>query len=208
MPGGRNKYTGPVNYSAEEVGGILNGSFYTTQGALPPAGSSSSSPNSGLLQTEYSTATSQSQKSPKNQFLQNPFTSFLPQQSAPVQVEQQRVQKRRRSLASDQQGVPFAKMMASLHRSPHPNPSPSNSAPSNPSESSPEISSQVQSIAEKVIDRLSDAEEKNILDIESIWPSFKRKESLSKEELFEAFPKIAEEVSIFILYLASKPLNR
>ena len=52
----------------------------------------------------------------------------------------------------------------------------------------------VQFIAEKVIDRLSDAEEKHIIDIQSVWPSFKSKEKLSKDELYEAFPKIAEEV--------------
>merc|ERR1711911_33085 len=52
----------------------------------------------------------------------------------------------------------------------------------------------VQFIAEKVIDRLSDAEEKHIIDIQGVWPSFKSKEKLSKDELYEAFPKIAEEV--------------
>ena len=48
MPGGRNKYTGPVNYSPEEVGGILNGSFYN-QLTLPsssPLSSTSPSPAS------------------------------------------------------------------------------------------------------------------------------------------------------------------
>ena len=185
MPGGRNKYTGPVNYSPEEVGGILNGSFYTaTNQMIPnPASSSQSSPNSGLLQ-EYSgpLLTNDSHKSQNNQktnqnFLQNAFAfaagrtqldtnqqNLLQQQQQ--QQQQQRNQKRRRSLASDQQGVPFAKMMASLHRSPRENLQ--SSPPKSDSVSVPEnnpISSQVQSIAEKVIDRLNDAEEKNILNI-------------------------------------------
>ena len=71
------------------------------------------------------------------------------------------------------------------------NPTISESPPQQQQQAAPQP---VQFIAEKVIDRLSDAEEKHIIDIQSVWPSFKSKEKLSKDELYEAFPKIAEEV--------------
>ena len=90
MPGGRNKYTGPVNYSPEEVGGILNGSFYN-QLALP---SSSSPPSS----TSPSSASSSSKPGSIVEHASR-MKSIL--QTA---LDTPRSQKRRRSMASDQTG--------------------------------------------------------------------------------------------------------
>lgn len=47
-------------------------------------------------------------------------------------------------------------------------------------------------VANSVIDRLHDAESKDLLDLNKIWPNFKLKEKLSFDEMFDAFPKIAE----------------
>ena len=128
MPGGRNKYTGPVNYSPEEVGDILNGSFYAAlPGSLPgqipnsgvhptslqsqlplhPAGLSPTQQHQSTQQTPSPAAIAAAQAHAKN-LIQKAFQmpnyyqlqSETRDQSSPTQS---RVQKRRRSLASEQQ---------------------------------------------------------------------------------------------------------
>ena len=90
MPGGRNKYTGPVNYSPEEVGGILNGSFYnqlTLPSSSPP---SSTSPSSASSSSKPGSLVDHASR----------MKSIL--QTA---LDTPRSQKRRRSMASDQTGM-------------------------------------------------------------------------------------------------------
>ena len=184
MPGGRNKYTGPVNYSAEEVGGILNGSFYNQLSLAP---SSSSSPPISASSPSSSGSASK------------PVSSFVDHANRIIQgalqtkteafaaTQNNRVQKRRRSLASDQAGVPQAKMMASDHRGAHLIKQEQNNSQLD--------NNQSVAVAQSVIDRLHNAESKDLIDMNTIWPSFKTKEKLSFDELYDAFPKIAENVS-------------
>ena len=164
MPGGRNKYTGPVNYSPEEVGGILNGSFYS-QLALPSSSTPSSSPSSSGSMPKC--------PNEKKGLLQMQIKNGSP-----------RSQKRRRSLASDQLGVPQAKMMAPNERNLVKTEAPNFDR------------SQSVVMAQSVVDRLHNADTKDIIDLQKAWPSFKNKETLSINELYEAFPKIAEQVLI------------
>lgn len=159
MPGGRNKYTGPVNYSAEEVGGILNGSFYN-QLALP-----SSSPPSSTSPSSASTSSKPGSLAEHASRMKSILQTAL---------DTPRSQKRRRSMASDQTGVPSAKIMAQDRGI---------------KVEAPEKSA---TVANSVIDRLHDAESKDLLDLNKIWPNFKLKEKLSFDEMFDAFPKIAE----------------
>ena len=171
MPGGRNKYTGPVNYSPEEVGGILTGTFYN-QLSLPPSSSSptsSSSPSSSASGSKSTTFGDQATR-----------VKALMQGGINPKTEP-RVQKRRRSLASEQTGVPQAKMLASEH---------------NMIKQENHLDNhQSAAVAQSVIDRLHSAESKELIDMNNIWPSFKTKEKLSFDELYDAFPKIAETVS-------------
>ena len=60
-----------------------------------------------------------------------------------------------------------------------------------------EVPEKSATVANSVIDRLHDAESKDLLDLNKIWPNFKLKEKLSFDEMFDAFPKIAESVSLF-----------
>jgi len=219
MPGGRNKYTGPVNYSPEEVGDILNGSFYAALPSSLPTQLPISNPALPQMQ-QLSPQQLQQQQQQHQQAQQNPSPAAIAAAQAHAknliqkafqmpnyyQLQQQqqenrdqqsptqpRVQKRRRSIASEQAGAPFAKMMPTMMNADR-KPTISESPPQQQQHATPQHQQQpVQFIAEKVIDRLSDAEEKHIIDIQSVWPSFKSKEKLSKDELYEAFPKIAEE---------------
>jgi hypothetical protein len=181
MPGGRNKYTGPVNYSAEEVGGILNGSFYNQLSLAP---SSSSSPPISASSPSSSGSASK------------PVSSFVDHANRIIQgalqtkteaAQNTRVQKRRRSLASDQAGVPQAKMMASDHRAGHLIKQEQNNGSNSQLDNNQSVA-----VAQSVIDRLHNAESKDLIDMNTIWPSFKTKEKLSFDELYDAFPKIAE----------------
>ena len=206
MPGGRNKYTGPVNYSEEEVGDILTGREYAN---LPPLPSSSSqspralapgipqlprgalpsgvSTNQNLLQLTYAPMIG----------TQMPY--YVPNpQASPLS----RNPKRRRSHASEVQGLP----------------SPKNLIPSNPQQQAKKPtkteslnladlsnlthSSGIQPvftpIALQVLERLHEAEEKDILNFNSLWPQFKLQEKISKDQFVEAIPKIAEQVFFHI----------
>jgi len=182
MPGGRNKYTGPVNYSPEEVGGILNGSFYSQLSLAPP--SSASPPISASSPSSSGSASKPvSFVDHANRIIQG----ALQTKTEPFALTQQsRVQKRRRSLASDQAGVPQAKIMASDHRAGHLIKQEQNSG------NSQLDNNQSVAVAQSVIDRLHNAESKDLIDMNTIWPSFKAKEKLSFDELYDAFPKIAE----------------
>lgn len=60
-----------------------------------------------------------------------------------------------------------------------------------------EVPDKSATVANSVIDRLHDAESKDLLDLNKIWPSFKLKEKFTFDEMFDAFPKIAESVSFF-----------
>ena len=126
MPGGRNKYTGPVNYSAEEVGDILNGSFYAAlPSSLPTQLSNTNSAVPQMqqlspqqLQQQQQQQSQQNSPSPaaiaaaqahaKNliqKAFQMPNYYQLHQQQENRDQQsptQPRVQKRRRSLASEQ----------------------------------------------------------------------------------------------------------
>ena len=190
MPGGRNKYTGPVNYSPEEVGGILNGSFYSQLSLAPP--SSASPPISASSPSSSGSASKPvSFVDHANRIIQG----ALQTKTEPFALTQQsRVQKRRRSLASDQAGVPQAKIMASDHRAGHLIKQEQNSG------NSQLDNNQSVAVAQSVIDRLHNAESKDLIDMNTIWPSFKAKEKLSFDELYDAFPKIAENVSDKIIY--------
>ena len=170
MPGGRNKYTGPVNYSPEEVGGILTGTFYN-QLSLPP---SSSSPTS-------SSSPSSSASGPKSTAFADHATRVKALMQGAIHTKTEpRVQKRRRSLASEQAGVPQAKMLAAEHNM--------------VKQENHLDNHQSAAVAQSVIDRLHSAESKELIDMNNIWPSFKTKEKLSFDELYDAFPKIAENV--------------
>ena len=46
----------------------------------------------------------------------------------------------------------------------------------------------------KILDKIEDAEEPDMLNFSTIWPEFKLKEKVSKDEFLEAVPKIAEAV--------------
>ena len=122
MPGGRNKYTGPVNYSAEEVGDILNGSFY----AALPSSLPTQLPNSNPALTQMQQLSPQQLQQQQAQQSPSPAAIAAAQAHAKnliqkafqmpnyYQLQQQqenrdqqsptqpRVQKRRRSLASEQ----------------------------------------------------------------------------------------------------------
>ena len=207
MPGGRNKYTGPVNYSEEEVGDILTGREYAN---LPPLPSSSQSPralptglpslprgalppsvatNQNLLQLTY--APMMTPQMPY--YVPNPQASPL-----------SRNPKRRRSHASEFQGLP----------------SPKNPVPSHPKDAAnvtkteplnlPDLSN-LQSggvqpvfapIALQVLERLHQSEEKDILNFNALWPQFKLQEKINKDQFLEAIPKIAEQVTF-----SSRPLT-
>ena len=128
MPGGRNKYTGPVNYSAEEVGDILNGSFYAALPSSLPTQLPNSNP--ALTQMQQLSPQQLQQQQQHQQAQQSPSPAAIAAAQAHAknliqkafqmpnyyqqQLQQQqenrdqqsptqpRVQKRRRSLASEQ----------------------------------------------------------------------------------------------------------
>ena len=119
MPGGRNKYTGPVNYSAEEVGDILNGSFYAALPSSLPTQLPNSNPAITQMQQQQQHQ-QQAQQSPSpaaiaaaqahaKNLIQKAFQmpNYYQLQQQQENRDQQsptqpRVQKRRRSLASEQ----------------------------------------------------------------------------------------------------------
>ena len=128
MPGGRNKYTGPVNYSAEEVGDILNGSFYAALPSSLPTQLPNSNPALPQMQQLSPQQLQQQQQQQHQQAQQSPSPAAIAAAQAHAknliqkafqmpnyyQLQQQqenrdqqsptqpRVQKRRRSLASEQ----------------------------------------------------------------------------------------------------------
>lgn len=195
MPGGRNKYTGPVNYTEEEVGDILTGREYAN---LPPLPSTQSPRNQPLPSISMQPKVDQN-----NSLLQLAYHQYPPmpyyvnQMSSPLN----RAPKRRRSHASDMQGLPNSKM----------SPKPTSELKQEFKSSLEKIQPSMQSsgvapemnystfnpifapIALQVIDRLHEAEEKEILNFNTIWPAFKLQEKINKEQFLEAIPKIAEQ---------------
>ncbi|CBY09397.1 unnamed protein product [Oikopleura dioica] len=221
MPGGRNKYTGPVNYSEEDVDNILTGREYVSN-SLP-----SSSPASKLALTASQTLNSNSNSLPNSQQLANsnscnrlliqakskaeananvnsasnpPMPSFLSVfngQTAftpvsQVNSPQRAAQKRRRSTASELANQPKSKMLA--HESSM-LPSFAQQVPSftpNLHEMSPFFMPIINPFLSKILDKIEDADEPDMLNFSTIWPEFKLKEKVSKDEFLEAVPKIAE----------------
>ena len=217
MPGGRNKYTGPVNYTEDEVGDILSGREYAN---LPPLPCSSNSPrnqptniptpNKGLLQLPYQ------QYGP----LGGQMPYYLPQaQNVNSPVHENRAPKRRRSHASDMAGLPTSKMHSKMNEAnlqagaAVTNNQRKTQQPGLPS-GLPGLLAGVhpvfQPIAIQIIDRLHEAEEKEILNFNAIWPAFKMQEKINKEQFLEAIPKIAEQVNIlhFFLRILTNTLSR
>ena len=196
MPGGRNKYTGPVNYSEEEVGDILTGREYANLPPLPPTHSPRNAPMSIM-----------SNQSSNQNLLQLPYYgSNAPVGQMPYYVNQMtsplsRAPKRRRSHASELHGLPTAKMAPKSGPKREFNPSAPEQAPpvgQNPAESNYAFFSPIFSpIALQVVDRLHEAEEKEILNFNAIWPAFKLQEKINQEQFLEAIPKIAEQVICF-----------
>ena len=127
MPGGRNKYTGPVNYSPEEVGDILNGSFYAALPSSLPNQLPNTSPAVPQMQQLSPQQLQQQQQQQQGQQSPSPAAIAAAQAHAKNLIQkafqmpnyyqinhqqqenrdqqsptQPRVQKRRRSLASEQ----------------------------------------------------------------------------------------------------------
>ena len=130
MPGGRNKYTGPVNYSEEDVDNILTGREYVSN-SLPsssPASklaltaNSSSLPNSQqlansnsnrlLLQAKSKAEANTNPPAPSFLSVFNGQTAFTPVNSSQANSPQRAAQKRRRSTASELANQPKSKMQA------------------------------------------------------------------------------------------------
>ncbi|CAG5096146.1 Oidioi.mRNA.OKI2018_I69.XSR.g14490.t1.cds [Oikopleura dioica] len=219
MPGGRNKYTGPVNYSEEEVENILTGREYAS---LPSLSSPASKPSitapkttlpnsqSTTLQTKASkptessaidSVTSSSNPAPSFMSVFNGQTAFTPvnslasfQKNAPsssfADSPQRSAQKRRRSTASELANQPKSKIVA--HESsvlPFQQPV----APGvNLHEMSPFFIPIINPFLSKILDKIEDADEPDMLNFSTIWPEFKLKEKVSKNEFLEAVPRIAE----------------
>jgi len=208
MPGGRNKYTGPVNYTEEEVGDILTGREYANLPPLPPTHSPRNAPmplmppshssNQSLLQLPY--------------YGNNPQMSQMPYYVNQMSSPMNRAPKRRRSHASEIHGLPTAKMapkmapgqMAPKHEF-NPSAPPEQAqlpAGAQPNESNYAFFSPIFSpIALQVVDRLHEAEEKEILNFNAIWPAFKLQEKINQEQFLEAIPKIAEQVKLHRQFL-------
>lgn len=236
MPGGRNKYTGPVNYSEEDVDNILTGREYVSNSLT------SSSPASKLALTASQTLNSNSNSLPNSQQLANsnscnrlliqakskaeananvnsasnpPMPSFLSVfngQTAftpvsQVNFPQRAAQKRRRSTASELANQPKSKMLA--HESSM-LPSFAQQVPSftpNLHEMSPFFMPIINPFLSKILDKIEDADEPDMLNFSTIWPEFKLKEKVSKDEFLEAVPKIAEAVSPFSNFLSDQHLR-
>ena len=239
MPGGRNKYTGPVNYSEEEVENILTGREYASLPSLPSPASKPSitapkttlpTSQSTTLQTKSSkptessasnSVTSSSNPVPSFMSVFNGQTAFTPvnplasfqknaQTSSFAESPQRSAQKRRRSTASELANQPKSKIVA--HESsvlPIQQPV----APGvNLHEMSPFFIPIINPFLSKILDKIEHADEPDMLNFSTIWPEFKLKEKVSKNEFLEAVPKIAEAVrflsdSIFLDPVLSKKLH-
>ena len=59
----------------------------------------------------------------------------------------------------------------------------------------------------KILDKIEDADEPDMLNFSTIWPEFKLKEKVSKDEFLEAVPKIAEAVSRLSIFLSDRHLR-
>jgi len=215
MPGGRNKYTGPVNYTQEEVGDILTGREYANLPALP----STQSPRNQSLPIMNTPHKPEGNNS-LLQLAYNPMTQmpYYVNQVQPPMGHHNRAPKRRRSHASDIHGLPHSKQSPKPcpdgDQQPEFKPSVSKLLQANRAQSSsmaagtmggpatastgPDLSQGpfnpiFAPIALQVIDRLHEAEEKEILNFNTIWPAFKLQEKINKEQFLEAIPKIAEQ---------------